>query len=231
MEVSMRLLKLSALFALVLLSAVSLLALLAVRSLPASGIGGAGGQVPSRNGDVNCDGRLDITDAIHVLEHLFRGGQEPCALAQGGPGFPEVVGQLERLNDSVSLLAGRLDAVLAAKWPPGPRDIVNLRVTQPGGTEPVFTVPVDRFLIVTDLSMALSHPASSLDLAERREGQTVTKLQLSGRPTLLGDTTTPGIDPLQWHSPVGLVFSPGSEVISAGNRPFELVGYLAPTSL
>jgi len=96
----LRLLKLSALVALILFSGVCFLALVALRSLPASGAGGAGGQVASGNGDVNCDGTINITDAVFVLEHLFRGGQEPCAIAQAGPGFPEVVGQLERLNGS-----------------------------------------------------------------------------------------------------------------------------------
>jgi hypothetical protein len=227
----MRLLKLSALLVLVVFSGIGFLALFAVRSLPASGIGGAGGQVASQNGDVNCDGRLDITDPILVLEHLFRGGQEPCAFAQGGPGFPEVVEQLERLNGSATTLVGQLDAVLSSKWPPRPQDIVNLRVTQSSNPFP-FTVPVDRFLIVTDLSTftAGSSEVSILELQERRGGENVTKIQLRRRPTLSSETTVRGVDPLQWHSPVGLVFSPGSEVIAVGDLPFELVGYLAPTS-
>jgi len=231
----MRLLKLSALVALVLFSAVGFLALLAVRSLPASGGGGAGGQVASGNGDVNCDGTLNITDAILVLEHLFRGGQEPCAIAQGGPGFPEVVAQLERLNGSLSGANVQLDKVLAMKWPPRPEDIVNLRVHRTGTAplDPVFTVPLESFLVVTDLSfVARGNTPGNLFLDERRDSLSVPKLHLERRPTVASDSTDAGADTVQWHSAVGLVFSPGSEVVvlvNAGDA-FELVGYLTPTS-
>ena len=37
----------------------------------------AGGQ----NGDVNGDTRLDITDAVYILRHLFSGGEAPVACA------------------------------------------------------------------------------------------------------------------------------------------------------
>ena len=34
------------------------------------------------NGDVNCDGKVNISDAISIIQYQFNGGPEPCALAQ-----------------------------------------------------------------------------------------------------------------------------------------------------
>ncbi len=47
----------------------------------ASALGGAGqGGVASANGDVNGDGQINLTDAIHLLNWLFKGGAEPEAI-------------------------------------------------------------------------------------------------------------------------------------------------------
>jgi hypothetical protein len=52
----------------------------------AGGNGRGGGKSgPSGNGDVNSDGALNISDAIYLLEHLFRGGPPPVALTCGDP--------------------------------------------------------------------------------------------------------------------------------------------------
>jgi trimeric autotransporter adhesin len=44
--------------------------------------GGTGGAASAlKNGDVNGDGALDISDAVYLLSHIFRGGAEPVAFA------------------------------------------------------------------------------------------------------------------------------------------------------
>ncbi|MBN1443133.1 MAG: hypothetical protein JXA90_10500 [Planctomycetes bacterium] len=40
------------------------------------------GQGAVLNGDANCDGEIDISDAVTILLHLFRGGPAPCPLAE-----------------------------------------------------------------------------------------------------------------------------------------------------
>ncbi len=37
---------------------------------------------PSGNGDVNCDGDIDVSDPVYLLRWLFSAGEPPCALAQ-----------------------------------------------------------------------------------------------------------------------------------------------------
>jgi hypothetical protein len=44
-------------------------------TLPARAAG-----VPGGNGDVNADGKLDLTDPIYLLAYLFQGGQPPVAI-------------------------------------------------------------------------------------------------------------------------------------------------------
>ena len=49
---------------------------------------GSGGGVPgtpSGNGDVNCDGKLDLSDPISLLGYLFLGGPAPCACTCAPP--------------------------------------------------------------------------------------------------------------------------------------------------
>ncbi|HZN96369.1 MAG TPA: hypothetical protein VFB61_01400, partial [Gemmatimonadales bacterium] len=146
---------------------------------------------------------------------------------------PEVVAQLERLNGSLSGANMQLGKVLAMKWPPRPEDIVNLSVPRrsgPAQLDPVFTVPLESFLIVTDLSFVGS--GASLDLDERQNSQSTPKLHLRRVPTVSSETTNPGTETIQWHSAVGLVFSPGSEVVVQlnGADALTLIGYLSPTS-
>jgi len=59
-----------------------------------------GGAVPTadRNGDVNGDARLDMSDAIYLLLHIFRNGPEPVALADS----PEVLDRLDNLERAVA---------------------------------------------------------------------------------------------------------------------------------
>ena len=44
------------------------------------------------NGDVNCSGAVDMSDAIRILNWLFIGGDGPCPLADP----PELVEQIEQ---------------------------------------------------------------------------------------------------------------------------------------
>jgi len=70
-----------------------------------------GGAVPTadRNGDVNGDARLDMSDAIYLLLHIFRNGPQPVALADS----PEVLDRVSALESAfvgtVSAYAGTSD--------------------------------------------------------------------------------------------------------------------------
>jgi hypothetical protein len=44
--------------------------------------------VPSGNGDVNADGRLDIADAIYIISNQFHGGPAPLPIACPPTGLP-----------------------------------------------------------------------------------------------------------------------------------------------
>jgi hypothetical protein len=59
--------------------------------------GGAGGGASVGNGDVNADGAINITDAVHLLEWLFRGGPapEPIECPPPGGGALPATGQTE----------------------------------------------------------------------------------------------------------------------------------------
>ena len=77
-----------------LVCAVLISGLLNLRAAP------RGGAAPttSQNGDVNCDGRLSISDPIALLNHLFQGGPAPCAVAQDATNCcPEIAQKLDRL--------------------------------------------------------------------------------------------------------------------------------------
>jgi hypothetical protein len=64
-----------------LVNALALLWMLSVRVVPAEGGRGAGDTAVG-NGDVNCDGRIDLSDPVYMLSYLFQNGPEPCAIAQ-----------------------------------------------------------------------------------------------------------------------------------------------------
>jgi uncharacterized protein DUF1566 len=67
----------------------------------------AGGVTAQQNGDVNCDGKLDISDAIALLVHLFQDGSAPCAIAQEAlPCCTELSQKLDRL---IELASGRCE--------------------------------------------------------------------------------------------------------------------------
>ncbi len=76
--------KLAAQVSVIAINALALLWMLSTRVAPAQKGQGAG-DTALRNGDVNCDGLFDITDAIATLTYLFQNGPEPCAIAQEEP--------------------------------------------------------------------------------------------------------------------------------------------------
>ncbi len=63
-----------------------------------------GGRIATQNGDVNGDTALDVSDAVYLLVHLFRGGPEPVAFAQSDlemrvTALEEIVGSCLSLPD------------------------------------------------------------------------------------------------------------------------------------
>ncbi|MBI4601509.1 MAG: hypothetical protein HY721_06040 [Planctomycetes bacterium] len=102
------------------------------------------GQVVVRNGDVDCDGQINITDPIITLNWLFGDGPEPCAIAQSDTCCTELRQEVATLRAAVETLASRV---------PGPGDIVTLRgtirFTVSGTTKTIVDVPEGRRFVVT----------------------------------------------------------------------------------
>jgi len=77
--------------------------------LPSAYAGQGGATI---NGDVNCSGDLDLSDAIFTLSYLFNGGEAPCPLAdQAGGG--QRIEELEEVVDSQAAEIAVLRAELA----------------------------------------------------------------------------------------------------------------------
>src|SRR5262249_21196102 len=141
-----------------LFNAVLLLSLVSLRTVPAAPKGAGGGTAGTKNGDVNCDGRINIADPVYLLQYLFNQGSDTCVLAQQGPGFQEVVDQLKSL-----------EATVKTKWPPKADDIVNFtdRVAISGiGPKTIFSVPNDRRLVVTEFAISSGSGLEQTDLIE-----------------------------------------------------------------
>jgi len=64
------------------------------------------------NGDVNCSGDLDLSDAIFTLSYLFNGGDAPCPFAEQ-PGGGQRVEELEDVVDTQAAEIAALRAELA----------------------------------------------------------------------------------------------------------------------
>ena len=80
---------------------IGVIAGLIVRGIPiVLQVNAGGGIQADRNGDVNGDARLDMSDAVYLLLHIFRDGPQPVAFAQGIPG--ELEGPLADIADSVA---------------------------------------------------------------------------------------------------------------------------------
>jgi hypothetical protein len=101
----MRALKSAALVMVLLVNALALLSMLSVRVVPAEGGRGAGDTAVG-NGDVNCDGRIDLSDPVYMLSYLFQNGPELCAIAQE----PELLARIEVLEREVEELKNPCEA-------------------------------------------------------------------------------------------------------------------------
>ena len=107
----MQLMRQAVLMCALLFGAVGILAVMALRSVPVQSVVR---KAASSNGDVNCDGSLSISDPVYLLNYLFSGGTEPCAIAQADPACcTQVTAALEEIaalargsGASTALLAG-----------------------------------------------------------------------------------------------------------------------------
>jgi hypothetical protein len=132
-----------------LLAAFMLLASIIIVNLPRLGRspleGQAGGQLSIRNGDVDCDGKINITDPLITLNWLFGTGPEPC-MAQVEP-----TACCDSLREEIASLRATVEMI--ASRVPGPQDIVEFRgevAFPPQGAElPAITIPQDKWFILT----------------------------------------------------------------------------------
>jgi hypothetical protein len=103
----------------VILNVVLLAALLYV--LLGRGVGLAEGDPPAvgtavTNGDVNCDGRLNVTDAVIILEHVYLNRTPPCPLVDVERLKDEAHSLQEQLGDCrSSLVSANLRAALMVR--------------------------------------------------------------------------------------------------------------------
>ena len=141
----MRFLRVSASVAAVLLCAVLIQGLLGLRAAPRGGVD------PAANGDVNCDGRIDISDAVHTLVYLFQDGPAPCAAQAADSCCPAQIEQLASLTAELKKVSESIDRLGS----PRPRDVVNIVVTDlsipSAGISPVYATPIGKRLVVTDV--------------------------------------------------------------------------------
>lgn len=132
----------------------------------------------------------------------------------------------------------------ARGWPPLPQNIVNLSGTtgliEAGGKAEVYSVPSDRWLVLTDLRWAdEGNNITSAILSEETPTGLIDKTGLAYpfSSSLVGSGAHFGSvassPPLE-HSGVGLTFRPGSKVIvrsqdgsALGSVSFMMCGYLA----
>ena len=140
----MKLLKASALMALLLVCAVLMLGVLSLRIQPVRGA-----KTTEINGDVNCDGKLDITDAIYILEWKFLGGPDPCAIALES-GIQE---KLDALGDKVTALQSSVNYLTDRVPSPANIVVVERKLDFPalGGTVLIYEVPDGYWFVLTSL--------------------------------------------------------------------------------
>ena len=180
------------------------------------GQGGEGeGVVQQAPGDVNCDGALNISDAVHLLRYLFSDGGPPCAVAQEPDpcACPELLAAIDELNASLRTLK------------PHPRDMLNIASTidvPSESTTAILDVPEARWFILTDLVWELGNTAEIIEL----EGEEfTTKIRYT-------DVVPSGVTSIRsLQSQPGIAFRPGSRIAvrnpQIGNirGGFRLSGY------
>jgi len=166
--------------------------------------GSGGAPVATTNGDVNGDGRIDITDAIYLLGYLFQHGDAPVPVACADTSPPI--------------------------WPPKASQIVNVQsktpVTLSGTSADMYEVPDGQWLVMTDLYLHTEgNTAASLEVLEETP---------DGKDTLrIGSMAFIPIDigqPRKFSSSIGVVFGPKSKVkvfyADSGHISYNLSGYL-----
>ena len=181
-------------------------------------------QCVTKNGDVNADGHIDTSDAVDILGHIFHA--DPAELL---PICDSNSLCCAELLDEITALRADVSANKPA-WPPPPELIVNVvfgvvfpAPGQPRSPVTVFTVPEDKWLIVTDIDITTLNTTGTLrwNLLEDAGGELTAKR-----------STVSGNHPVQsFTSTVGIPFSPGSKVVANGlstgpSVSFTLVGYL-----
>ena len=102
------------------------------------------------NGDVNCSGGVDISDASYLLNWLFLGGQAPCPLADP----PHLVEQITTLDAELSQAEAALDecevnlehsqVTLIETFPTPTDTAVVVRFPLPGATAAAIAVGLPR---------------------------------------------------------------------------------------
>jgi hypothetical protein len=195
-----------------LVNSLALLWMLSTQVVPAEGGRGAGDTAVG-NGDVNCDGRIDLSDPVYMLSYLFQNGPELCAIAQEPS---ECCGELLEIRTAVEELLRR-----AA---PRPRDIRNLDGSTSilAGAESitVFEIPATQWFVVTE-----GEWARQLGGLYEFAGEVVTEKVSNWR----ADSEAPH----GFRTVTGVAFQPGSSVGFVSPNPnenrsgqFFLSGYL-----
>jgi len=88
---------------------IGVIAGLIVRGIPiVLQVNAGGGIQADRNGDVNGDARLDMSDAVYLLLHIFRDGPQPVAFADS----PETAERLNTLERTISELETSADELV-----------------------------------------------------------------------------------------------------------------------
>jgi len=155
-----------------------------------------GPQVALRNGDVDCDGQINITDPMVLLNWLFSDGPEPCAMAQGDPGACCL-----ELRDDVANLRGDLERISFRM--PHPEDVLlltgKLAFPAQGGERTAYTVPDDKWFVFTLVEMG---PASARLLKK-----------VNGQSQEIPFGTNPFSSALRYTWPTGVALPPGSELV------------------
>ena len=112
---------------------IGVIAGLIVRGIPiVLQVNAGGGIQADRNGDVNGDARLDMSDAVYLLLHIFRDGPQPVAFAQAEPA------DLRGLEGSMNRIADSLDSLVVLEQERGDpltRIADAIEEPAPGGCE------------------------------------------------------------------------------------------------
>lgn len=170
-----------------------------------------------RNGDVDCDGEINITDPIVTLNWLFGNGPEPCAIAQTDSCCTELRDDVAALRASLEVLAARI---------PSPDDLVTLNSTirfELNETKIIVDVPDDkRFIVTSFAASATGLPAKLVNVVQ-------------GNATDFTDGYPSGLNSRLHLWPSGFALPLGADVALRGTATsalpsdvtYFLTGYLA----